>query len=169
MGVIINTPKGDILKYGVQLQFPATNNETEYEAILTGLRVEKALGARNILLKSDSKLVIGQIKGEYEAKEDRMQKYLKLTNHLSQEFDRVDFTQVPKNQNSEADEVARKSSSGEGTMLPDLKMEVQKHPNIEEFHTLTIQNQNSWTTPILSFLRDGRLLADIDEAKKVRK
>ena len=54
-------------------------------------------------------------------------------------------------------------------MSPDLKMEVQKHPNIEEFHTLAIQYQNSWTTPILSFLRDGRLLADIDEAKKFRK
>ena len=41
------------------------------------------MGARNILLKSDSKFVIGQIKGEYEAKEDRMQKYLRLMNHLS--------------------------------------------------------------------------------------
>ncbi|XP_050280958.1 uncharacterized protein LOC126721916 [Quercus robur] len=79
--------------------------------------VEKALGARNILLKSDSNLVIGQIKGEYEVKEDRMQKYLRLTNHLSQEFDRVDFTQVPKNQNSEVDEVARQALSEEGTMF----------------------------------------------------
>lgn len=50
------------------------------------------MGARNILLKSDSKLVIGQIKGEYKTKEDRMQRYLRLTNHLTQEFDLVDFT-----------------------------------------------------------------------------
>ena len=169
MGVIINTLEGDVFRYGVQLQFPATNNEAEYEAIVTGLRVEKALGTKNLFLQSDSKLVIRQRKGEYEAKEDKMQKYLRLTNHQTQKFDQVDFTQVPRNQNLEADEVARQASSGEGTMLPDLKMEVQKHPNIEEFHTLAIQYQNSWTTPILSFLRDGRLLADIDEAKKVRK
>lgn len=64
------------------MQFLATNNETEYEAILTGLRIRKALGAKNILLKSDFKLVIGQIRGEYKAKEGRMQKYLKLTNQL---------------------------------------------------------------------------------------
>ena len=44
----------------------------EYEAILTGLRVEKALGAKNLLLQSDSKLVVEQIKEEYEAKEERM-------------------------------------------------------------------------------------------------
>ena len=70
-----------MLRYRVQLQFPATNNELEYKAILMGLRVVKALGARN--LQSDSKLVVGQIKEEYKAKEDRMQKYLRLMKHLA--------------------------------------------------------------------------------------
>ena len=76
----------------MQLQFPTTNNEVEYKTILTRLKVEKALGTRNLLLQSDSKLVIRQINGEYEAKEDRMQKYLRLMNYLTQEFDQVDFT-----------------------------------------------------------------------------
>ena len=52
------TLEGNALKYGVQLQYPTTNNEAEYEAILTGLRIGKALGAKNLLLQSDSKLVI---------------------------------------------------------------------------------------------------------------
>ena len=38
------------LKYGVQLAFPATNNKTEYEGVLTGLRVGKALRVKNLLL-----------------------------------------------------------------------------------------------------------------------
>ena len=83
VGVVITTPDGEMLKYGVQLKFPATNNETEYEGILTGLRLGKALGAKNLLIQNDSKLVIGQIRGEYEAKEERMQKYLRLTKHLT--------------------------------------------------------------------------------------
>ena len=70
VGVIINTPEGETLKYGVRLQFPATNNEAEYEAILIGLKIGRALRAKNLLLKSDSKLVIGQTKGEYEAKKE---------------------------------------------------------------------------------------------------
>ena len=65
--VIINTPKRETLKY---------------EVILTRLKIRRALGVKNLLLKSDSKLVIGQIKGEYKAKESKMQKYLKLTNQL---------------------------------------------------------------------------------------
>ena len=57
-----------MLKYGVQLKFSATNNEAEYEGILTGLRLGRALGVKHLFVQNDSKLVIGQIKGEYEAK-----------------------------------------------------------------------------------------------------
>ena len=157
VGVIITTPEGDTLKYGVQLQFPATNNEVEYEAILTGLRVEKALGAKNLLLQSDSKLVVEQIKEEYKAKEERMQKYLRLTRHLAQEFDRVKFIQVPKSQNMGVDEIVKQALSKARSTSTDLKMEVQKHPSIEKIHTFTIQSKSSKITPILSFLQDGRL------------
>ncbi|XP_075663358.1 uncharacterized protein LOC142632932 [Castanea sativa] len=48
--VIINTPDGEKLRYEVQLKFPATNNEAEYEGILTGLRLRQALGAKNLLI-----------------------------------------------------------------------------------------------------------------------
>ncbi|XP_075633757.1 uncharacterized protein LOC142606259 [Castanea sativa] len=78
-GVVIISLEKDILKYEVQLQFPATKNQVEYEAVLTSLRIAKALGAKNLKLKTDSKLVVGQTTNEYEAKEKRMQKYLRLT------------------------------------------------------------------------------------------
>ena len=57
--VVIITPDGETLKYEVRLKFPATNNDAEYEGILTGLWLGKALGATNLLVQSDSKLVIG--------------------------------------------------------------------------------------------------------------
>jgi len=47
---------------------------------LTGLKVTKALGVKNLKLNSDSKLVIGKMNNEYKAKEDRMKRYLALTN-----------------------------------------------------------------------------------------
>ena len=56
---------------------------------MTGLRIAKALGVRNLKLKSDSKLVVEQINKEYEAKKDRMKRYLKLTNQLISNFDDV--------------------------------------------------------------------------------
>ena len=57
--VFLLSPKKDILRYGVQLQFPTTNNEAKYEVVLTGMRIAKALGVRNLKLNFDSKLMVG--------------------------------------------------------------------------------------------------------------
>ena len=169
VGVVIITQDGEILKYGVRLKFLATNNEAESKGILTGLRLGKALGAMNLLVQNDSKLVIRQIKGDYEAKEKRMQKYVKLTKHLTQEFDRVEFTQIPRSQNMMADEVSKLTSLEEEGISTNLEMEVQKHPSIEEVPTSTIQKASNWMTPIMAFIQDGHLPQDIAKAKKVRK
>ena len=109
--MILLSPEQDVLKYGVQLQFPTTNNEAEYEAVLTRLRIAKALGVRNLKLNSDSKLMVGQITKEYEVKEDMMKRYLKLTNQLASNFVDVRITQIPREENLEVDEVARLASS----------------------------------------------------------
>lgn len=74
------------MKYGVELLLLATNNKAEYEAILTGPKIAKSMEAKNILLKSDSRLLIGKIKGDYEAKEQRTQKYLKLMNQPAKDI-----------------------------------------------------------------------------------
>ena len=95
VGIVITTPEGDTLKYGVQLKFPVTYNEAEYDTILIGLKIAQALGAKTALLRNDSQLVIGQVNGEFEAKESRMQRYLKLTNQLISKFDRVSFARIP--------------------------------------------------------------------------
>ena len=59
VGVIIIASDEEVLKYGVQLKFLATNNKAKYEGILTGLRLGKALRAKNLLVQSDSKLAVG--------------------------------------------------------------------------------------------------------------
>ena len=55
------------------------NNEAKYEAILTSLRIVKALGVKNLKLRTDSKLIVGQITNEYKEKEERIKRYLRST------------------------------------------------------------------------------------------
>ena len=88
-----------------------------------GLRIAQALGVKNILLKSDSQLVVGQVKEDFEAKEARMQKYLKLTNQLVSNFDRVEFVQIPRNENAEADEVAWSALADDQAKMTDWRLE----------------------------------------------
>jgi hypothetical protein len=47
-------PKGDILKYAIQLEFPAINNIIEYDGLVTILRLAKDLGIRRLLIRGDS-------------------------------------------------------------------------------------------------------------------
>jgi hypothetical protein len=63
-GVIFTCPKGDKLQYVLQIHFHASNNITEYEALVHGLNLAKEIGIRRILCFGDSDLVVHQVSGE---------------------------------------------------------------------------------------------------------
>uniref|UniRef100_A0A2N9H0M9 Uncharacterized protein n=1 Tax=Fagus sylvatica TaxID=28930 RepID=A0A2N9H0M9_FAGSY len=111
VGIVLKSPEGDTLKQAVRLQYPTTNNEAEYEALLTGLKMAKTLGATEIDVLSDSQLVVGQVNGDYEAKEGRMQQYLHLVQHQISQFREVRLSRIPREQNTEADQLAKSASS----------------------------------------------------------
>nr|CAH67397.1 H0115B09.9 [Oryza sativa] len=54
---VVKTPMKQTLKYSTKLVFPSTNNTTEYEGVLLAMRKARALGARRLIIKTDSKLV----------------------------------------------------------------------------------------------------------------
>ena len=81
-----------------------------------------------------------------------MQKYLRLMRRLTQEFDKVEFTQISRSQNMVVDEVAKMDSLEEGSVRTQLDMKVQKCPSIKEVPTFAIHSTNNWISPIISFL-----------------
>ena len=56
-GVVIQTPQGDKIQCMIRLDFPTTNNEGEYEALVAGLDLAKATGAENVVIHYDSQVV----------------------------------------------------------------------------------------------------------------
>ena len=66
-GIVIITPEGIRLEHSFRLGFRASNNETEYEALLAGLRIVLGMGARYVEIYSDSRLVVSQVQGSFEA------------------------------------------------------------------------------------------------------
>uniref|UniRef100_A0A2N9J111 RNA-directed DNA polymerase n=1 Tax=Fagus sylvatica TaxID=28930 RepID=A0A2N9J111_FAGSY len=164
-GVILVSPEGDKFEYALQLRFHATNNEAEYEALLAGLRLSKGMGIKALTVKSDSQLIVGQVKGEYEAKEDRMKKYLTTVKTLLAHFEKVELLQIPREDNVAADRLARLASSG---IEIDGLIEIQGRPSTEEEIVNSIANNTTWMSPITRYLREGTLPADRTEAHKLR-
>ena len=81
----------------------ATNNEAEYGALLIRMTIVQRMGEKSVKVFSDSRLVISQVKGEFEAKDERMQGYLSQVKCLQSKFDSFDLLHIPRNGNAHAD------------------------------------------------------------------
>ena len=142
-----------------------TNNEAEYETLLIGLRIAKVLGVIALRVQSDSQLIVGQVNGEYKEKEDRKSKYLSLVKNIMRWFDEVILVQVPWEQNTEADTLAKLASSKEAI---NQQIKVQYSPSHTKEKMNPINVNDSWMTPITKYLEEGTLPTDLIEARKLK-
>ena len=72
--VLISSEK--LVKKSLRLSFLATNNEAEYEVLLEWMSMIHKMGGKLVTMFSDSRFVVDQVKGELEARDDRMRGYL---------------------------------------------------------------------------------------------
>ena len=73
VGLVMVSLERIIIEKSLRLGFSATNNETEYQALLEGMAMVQKMRGREMEMFSDSILVVGQVKGELEARDVRMQ------------------------------------------------------------------------------------------------
>ena len=72
VGLVLISPKMIIIEKSLRLDFLATNNEAEYEAMLAGMTMVQKMGGKTMEIFSDSRLVVGQVQGELEARNLKM-------------------------------------------------------------------------------------------------
>ena len=72
VGLVLISPERIIIEKFLRLGFSTTNNEVEYEALLVGMTMIQKMGGKAMEIFSDSRLVIGQVGGELEARDLRM-------------------------------------------------------------------------------------------------
>ena len=82
MGQVMISPKRIIIEKSLRLGFLATNNEAEYETQLVGMTMVQKIGGKAVEIFSDSRLVIGEVQGEFGARDVRIQEYLSQVRHL---------------------------------------------------------------------------------------
>ncbi|XP_074355902.1 uncharacterized protein LOC141695563 [Apium graveolens] len=95
-GLVLKSPQGDTLAYSICCEFKATNNESEYEALIIRLTTAVDMKIVHIEVNCDSLLIVNHVKGEYEAKDCKMLAYLEIDKELQGKFDSV-FNKYPEN------------------------------------------------------------------------
>jgi len=103
--VILEGPSGLLIEQSLKFAFKASNNQVEYEALIAGMLLSQELGAQNLLVKSDS---------------------LKYVMLLKEAFIEFQLVQVPREQNSRADLLAKLTSLGKGNQQRSVIQETLK-------------------------------------------
>ena len=121
---------------------------------------------------SDSRLVVGKMKGELEARDERMQGYLSQVRHLQSRFESFSLLHVPRSGNTHADFLATLATSSTQSiprviLIEDLCKPTEVRGKVVHVHQVRVGP--SWMDPIIQFLRDDILLEDKSEADKIRR
>ena len=95
-GIVIITPEGVQLEHSFRLGFKASNNKTNYEALLAVLRTVLDLGAQDVEIYSNSRLVISQVQGSFEARDSQMKQYLQVVKQVMSKFCMAKVAQIPR-------------------------------------------------------------------------
>ncbi|KAL5539705.1 hypothetical protein UlMin_045788 [Ulmus minor] len=168
-GVILVSPEGVRLSCALRFRFKATNNQAEYEALLAGLRLAKEVSAHHLLIYSDSQLIVNQVNLEYQAKGEKMAFYLEKAKELLGQFDTVTITQIPRNENTNTEALARLATGLEDSLLKTVPLEILDEPSIDKRQQVdAISDKPTWMDPIMAYLRDGTLPQDKFEARRLR-
>ncbi|XP_073295898.1 uncharacterized protein [Primulina huaijiensis] len=167
VGVVIVSPTGEKIKLAVRIDSRVTNNEAEYEAVLAGIRAAQEVGVSRIILYSDSQLITPQINGVYEAKDDRMLKYLQLIKTKTKTFVDWGIEQIPREENGEADALAK---------LAAFLSEVSTREVLYVSHLIlsTAEEalpapEDSCMTSLIKFITAGELPEDKVQAQKIKR
>ena len=170
VGLVLVSPEKLTIEKSLRLGFSATNNEAEYEVLLEGMSIVQKMGGKAIKVFSNSRLVVGQVGGELEARDEWMQGYLTQVRFLQLKFELFNLLHIPKSGNTHTDSLATlASSSVQNLPRVILVKDLYKPTEVKGMATYVQQIRvgSSWMDHIVSFLKDDILPSDKLEANKI--
>jgi broad specificity phosphatase PhoE/ribonuclease HI len=126
-----------------------TNNVAEYQGLIAGLRAAQELGAAEVRVQLDSKLVIEQMAGRWQVKHPAMRPLAQQARQLAAGFERVSFEWIPRERNRQADRLANEAmdaAAGSGTAEPSAGP-VHRRPVEAEQEELPAEATGAWVPP----------------------
>ena len=172
MGLVLVSPERITIEKSLRLNFSATNNETEYEALLIGMMMVQKMGGKAVRVFSNSKLVVGQVRGDLEVRDSRMQEYLCQIRIIQEKFEVFNLSHIPRSGNTHVDSLATLGTSSVQdlpriVLVEDLYTHISAYHGIPRIHQIKLGL--SWMDSISLFLEKDVLPEEKSEADKVRR
>lgn len=180
-GVQLQSPTGELIRQSFSFGFPASNNEAEYESLIAGLRLAKAVKAKRLSAYCDSQLVASQFSGDYDARNDRMDAYLRIVQSLAAEFEFFELIKVPRGENVCADALAALGSKLRDQVKRTIPIHRIEKPSIDVLTDQTLIAQVAepatpdddgfgpdWRNEFIDYLSKGELPAEKWAARRLK-
>src|ERR1044072_2685555 len=169
VGIVLEGPDGIQIKQSLKFNFKASKNQAEYEALLAGMSLASEMEAKHLQVRSDSQLVVSQVQGDYQAKDEQLMKYLAKVDMLKQEFESFGIEHIPREKNERADLLAKLASTKKPGYNQSVIQETVHRPTVDTEEVLCLQIGESWFTPIKAYLDAGLLPEEEDRRRKIVK
>ncbi|XP_022888963.1 uncharacterized protein LOC111404382 [Olea europaea var. sylvestris] len=169
-GVIIISPDMLInIQCALRFEFEATNNEAEYEAVIIAMELAINLELENIKIYSDSQLVVEQIEGTFDRKDEKMSLYCLKVHDLQRKFKSCEIVKISWAENCRADALSKLVFMGIDGLDRIVYVRIVTEPSINQtIGVMDIDNEPSWMDPIVDFIKHGRLPEDPRVARSIR-
>ncbi|XP_071687368.1 uncharacterized protein [Rutidosis leptorrhynchoides] len=169
-GLILTGPHQEEHTYALWFNFKVTNNEAEYEALLAGMRIARELGVKKLQAYVDSQLVANHINGTFNANDKSMQSYLALVHSLADTFIDFRISQITRSQNKHVDVLSKLAALTFNHLEKKILVEQVFKKSTEPEVTVAYveEEEATWMTDIIEFLRMGSLPENEREATKIR-
>jgi len=109
-GAVVISLENKQYPVSTRLLFECTNNTAKYEACIIGLEAALELKAKKLEVFRDSLLIICQVKGEWQTKDEKLKLYQNYLLRLANEFEEIKFTHISRDKNQFADALATLAS-----------------------------------------------------------
>jgi ribonuclease HI len=178
VGVLLISPKGEQLKYVLQIFWKVSNNEAEYEALLHGLRLAISLGIKRLLVYDDFAVVNNLVYRSWDCNKENMDAYCLEVRKLKNKFNSLEFHHVIRDNNVAADVLSKLGSTRAQVLAGDFVHKLHT-PSIPEPVPTTTESANSqagqevmmvdvdWRQPFIDYIREQKVPTDKNLAEQI--
>ncbi|XP_074377335.1 uncharacterized protein LOC141718858 [Apium graveolens] len=166
-GLILSSPGGFTIQQAITFAFKATNNQAEYEALISGLRLAKSLGVRNLTIYSDSHIVVRKTNGEYVAKDPKLARYQEMVRAILETISDSTILQINREENAKADELS-KLIQNTSDLSNSVYFKELGAPSTDRPEVLCVSSPENWMTPYIAYLKDDTLSEDQNKARYLK-
>jgi ribonuclease HI len=174
-GVLLISPKGEQLKYILQIFWKVSNNEVEYEALLHGLRLAISLGIKRLLVYGDSAVVINQVNKSWDRNKENMDTYCPK---LKNKFYDLEFHHIVRDNNVAADVLSKLGSTRAQVLVRVFVHELHAQSILESAPTTTdpatrqpgqevMMIDVDWRQPFIDYIRKQKVTSDKNVAEQL--